>query len=555
MRIQGQLYFLVSSFILLFGFEILLSSCASRSAPSGGPQDTLAPVLDTAFPPNMSTNFTEKEITLVFNEYIQLKSAAQQISFSPPLKNKPTITNKGKELIINWERDTLLDSTTYIISFGTAIADFTEGNVNEKIKYVFSTGDYIDSLSLGGVVMSAGNSEPVADIMVALYDLATLKSMDSIPFKNIPTYYAYTSENGTFSLSNMKYADFHVVAFEDKRGNFKMTTGTEKVAFLKDTVSTSLDMEPLKLVAFDPASADRFYGARQVEQGNIQLAFNYSVPGLEVSFLDTGISDEFHFLSLNENKDTANFWFKQNERDTIALLLKSNGEILDTAVASLSDLEGSPFTLQPIREEVKYTEPVLLKASSPVKTVYDSLILVYTNTDTLNVTAEPGKDNPLIVSLQPSKRLDDYTIFLKKGAVENIFGEKNDSLTFDIITLKKEDLGNLDFRVTADTTFPLVLQISNPDKEKIIDTSFTGSILLKLRNMESGIYEINLIIDENGDGKWTTGDYLERRQPERIIRYAEEAEIRANWDLELEWLPDIPRPQSVNLKGSRSDKN
>ncbi len=555
MQLNRQLVFILTTLSLLIFFEISLNSCASRSAPSGGPKDTLAPVLDTAFPPNMTLNFNEKEVVLVFNEYIQLKSAAQQISFSPPLKNKPTITLKGKELKIGWKEDTLLENTTYIISFGTAIADYTEGNVNEKIKYVFSTGDYIDSLSLSGSVMDISNGEAVEKIMVGLYDLKTIKSKDSIPFNNLPTYYAYTDENGRFSLSNMKYSDFLVVAFEDARGNFKMTTGKEKVAFIKDTISTSLEPEPMKLMAFDPQSPDRLYGARHTDRGQIEVSFNYAPKNLSVEFLDTSFNKEFHFLSLNKEKDTASFWFKKGERDTLALVIMSDSVALDTAIVSLKDFDDASFTLKPKYKEVKFNEPIYIKGSTPIKAIYDSLIYMVSDKDTVEIRNAEIDKNPLLLALKPANRPKQYSLIFEQGAIENIFGKKSDSARFDFSSLAKSDLGNLDFTVKVDSTSPIVLQIFNPAEQKIIDTTFNETIKIKMRYMKAGIYEVRIIVDEDGNGKWTTGSYFDQRQPERIIEYLEKAEVRANWDLDLEWRPNISEPQYAKPKESLSDKN
>lgn len=556
MRLNRQLVFVFTTICLLTFFEIFLNSCASRSAPSGGPRDTLAPVLDTSFPPNMSLNFKEKEVVMVFNEYIQLKNAAQQISFSPPLKNKPTISQKGKELKIEWSEDTLLENTTYIISFGNSVADFTEGNVNEKIKYVFSTGNYIDSLSLSGTVMDVRTGEAIEKIMVGLYDINTLKNNgDSIPFKNLPTYYAYTDENGQFVLSNMKYSRFLAVAFEDARGNFKMTTGKEKVAFLSDTITTSLDMERITLLAFNPASPDRFYGAKHTGRGQILLPFSYTPPSLQVDFLDSTLKNQFHFISFDDNKDTATLWFNQPERDSITLFIKTDSTAADTAVVQLKAYGESSFTLSPTFKEVKFNEPILFESTSPIKAIYDSLVILTNGKDTLNQGQWQITQNPLVAAYQPSSRPKQYSLYFKQGAVESLFGEKSDSNNFDFTGLAKADLGNLNFTVKADSTYPLVLQFFSPDNEVIADTSFRGQITLKLRFMKAGEYSARLIVDTDGNGQWTTGSYLDMRQPERIIEYIEKAEVRANWDLELDWRPDLSKPQKVKLKESRSLKN
>lgn len=555
MQLKNQLLFVLISLSLLVLFELFLSSCASRSAPSGGPKDTLAPKLDTAFPPNQSLNFKQKKIILVFDEYLQLKNPAQQISFSPPLKNKPTITQKGKELSIDWSKDTLLDNTTYIISFGTAIADFTEGNVNEKIKYVFSTGSFIDSLNLGGTVIDITNGEGVEQIMLGLYDLSTLKGSDSIPFNNSPTYYAYTNENGQFSLSNLKYADFHVVAFEDLRGNFKMSSGKEKVAFSADTLHTSLENPKLNLVAFLPASPNRFYGAKHIDKGKIELAFNYRTQGLSVDILSDQSDSSFQYLSLNKAKDTATFWFQETNLDSLSLFVQEADSISDTVVVSLKDFKDALLAVGAGNPEIRFNENILLKVNAPVKAVNFDTIRVFTDKDTLKVSEIRKDPKPFTINLKSKKRSKQFQLYLPKGTVTDIFGRSNDSTLLDFDGLNKDELGNLNFKVTADSSSPLVLQMFFSENLKIIDTSFTSSLNLDLRYLMPGEYDVKLIIDRDGDGKWTTGNYFEKRQAETIIEYTDKAEIRANWDLDLEWRPKLESFQPKKVKESPSDKN
>lgn len=140
----------LSLFVLLaLIFEVGISSCASRSSPDGGPKDTIAPILDTSYPPNLSTHFTAKEIELRFEEYLSLKNPFDQINISPLLPEDLVVEGRGKRVMIELG-DSLKPNTTYIISFGSSLADLNEGNVNKNFKYVFSTGSYIDSLELRG---------------------------------------------------------------------------------------------------------------------------------------------------------------------------------------------------------------------------------------------------------------------------------------------------------------------------------------------------------------------------------------------------------------------
>ncbi len=143
---------------ILFLVALTMTSCAKRGSITGGLKDTLAPVLTMSFPKNYSTNFKAKEIKLTFDEYVKLKDLNKQLIISPPMKYDPLITptSVSKNITIKI-LDTLQPNTTYSFNFGQSIEDNNEGNPYNQFKYVFSTGDYIDSLSIGGTVKDAYN--------------------------------------------------------------------------------------------------------------------------------------------------------------------------------------------------------------------------------------------------------------------------------------------------------------------------------------------------------------------------------------------------------------
>ena len=123
--------------------------CASMQKPQGGPRDRTPPKLLKSTPPNMTRNFSLKEIRLDFDEYFNLKSPFQEITISPSQDKIPTYKVSKKSIVIDF-KDTLQKNTTYVINFGKAIADVNEGNVLNNFTYVFSTGPHIDSLSISG---------------------------------------------------------------------------------------------------------------------------------------------------------------------------------------------------------------------------------------------------------------------------------------------------------------------------------------------------------------------------------------------------------------------
>lgn len=444
----------------------------------------------------------------------------------------------SREVNISW-KDTLLDSTTYIISFGTAITDFTEGNANEKIKYVFSTGDFIDSLEIDGYVYDK-EDKTVKDIMVGLYDLKTLEKNDSIPFLNLPTYYDYTDENGRFELSNLKYSKFAVVAFQDMRQNFKLNSGAELMGFLPDTIATTIHNESIKINLFLPEPVKRFYGAKHTGYGKIEFAYSYPVPALTVKALPANDSIG-GLLTQNKTKDSATYWFNPaSYSDSITLYISQAETVMDTATILFKEYTAENFSPKLASAEVRNTDPIVWTTEAPITKVDTSLIFIYSESDTAGVYIEDSIFMMRSLNLIPKKRFKEFTIEVPEGAITNFFEKVNDTINAAIKTLGRDDLGNLDFIVKADsTTYPLILKIYSENGKKIIhESSFNGGTTVNFRNQKPGVYKAELILDKDGNGKWSTGNYLEGKQPEKVLYYSESIEIRANWDLELEWRID-----------------
>ncbi len=100
---------LFSVFIVL----LILSSCARRGRPEGGPKDFDKPIMIKADPDFKSLQFEEDQIKIYFDEYVKLKEVNTQLIISPPLKYNPVITplgNPSKKITIKL-RDTLQENT------------------------------------------------------------------------------------------------------------------------------------------------------------------------------------------------------------------------------------------------------------------------------------------------------------------------------------------------------------------------------------------------------------------------------------------------------------
>ena len=213
---------------------IILGSCAKRGSIDGGLKDTLAPVLKMSFPKNQSVNFTGKEIKLVFDEFVKLKGIEKQLIISPPMNQIPDIspTTASKFITIKI-KDTLKPNTTYSLNFGQSIEDNNEANAYKQFKYVFSTGNYIDSLAVGGSIKDAYSKKTDNFVSVMLYEVND-KYKDSIIYKQNPRYITNTLDSlKSFRIENIKAGKYQLIAIKDKNGNNKFDPREEKIGFQK----------------------------------------------------------------------------------------------------------------------------------------------------------------------------------------------------------------------------------------------------------------------------------------------------------------------------------
>jgi uncharacterized protein (DUF2141 family) len=211
---------IIISFMLCFAAAIqsisLISGCAQISAPTGGPRDSLPPVLVSSRPVIKSLQVADNKITLSFNEYVEVIDYKLR-----------TVTVKLK--------DTLQPNTTYSINFGNAIVDINEGNPLANFTFVFSTGNVIDTLTLRGKIVLAETGKTDSTILAMLYRNAA----DSAVEKRRPDYISRPDGNGNFTFYNLPAGNFKLYALKDGDGSKTYNAKTELFAFAEAAITVS----------------------------------------------------------------------------------------------------------------------------------------------------------------------------------------------------------------------------------------------------------------------------------------------------------------------------
>ena len=208
--------------------------------PTGGPKDTIPPVIVYMNPNNFSTNIDTlhpPKIYVEFDEYIQLKDQQKELYTSPAMKKQPSVTRRGKGIVITI-KDTLRPDITYAINFGSSLCDNNEGNPLHGMRYVFSTGDTVDSMYMSGYTADSYKADSVSKTFIYFFIADSVeqpKEWDSTMFKYKPHVIARAEKNGIFIAQNLKPVPYRIYAFEDTNNNMMYEPSVDQIGFLDTT--------------------------------------------------------------------------------------------------------------------------------------------------------------------------------------------------------------------------------------------------------------------------------------------------------------------------------
>ena len=528
-----KIHFLLFAFLILF-----FSQCAKKGRPSGGPKDEDAPLFVTADPPYESINFDKNEINIYFNEYIKLKDLNKQLIVSPPLNpsNPSLISPQGSpSKFINIKiLDTLKENSTYIFDFGNSVQDNNESNTLERFKYVFSTGTYIDSLTLEGSVKNSFKSEDLKNIKLLLYRLDSSYS-DSAVYKRKPDYVTSSLDTSNYKFSNLRKGNYLLVALNDERSDYLFNPKADEIGFLKDTISLPRDSILKDIISiFKEELPYKFKRGKEISKGQLILGYEGKVTKINIETL-SAVPDNFQTITFPEkDKDTINLWHTPIERDSLIFKVNNNG-ISDTIVIKLrkkeiDSLKVSPQTIGVI----DYKDTLFLSTNNPIIKI-DTTKINFIDTDTINILYTPyisKKENKIGFIFQ-KKFKKTYKLNVYPNALTDIFNTSNDTIISQFKTRSLEDYGEITLDVKNTKKTPVIIQLTDLNDKTIAQETTSVSKNISFKYLNPNRYKIRIIYDTNNNGKWDTGNYLAKKQPELVEYLPEIQEVRANWQLPI----------------------
>ncbi len=556
-----------------------ITRCASISAPTGGPKDTIPPTLIHSIPLNKSINFREKTITLEFDEHIKADKLSDQLIITPTISGEYEEFIKKNIIKISFE-DFFADSTTYTLNFREGLQDITESNPTIDNRFTFSTGTFIDSMKITGTVLSLMEQDTVENAIVGLY-----RTDDTVTIYNgVPYYFSQTTKNGAYNIENIKNGHYLIYAFNDANKNLKLDFNSEAYTFLSDTlvldsmpISKNFCINKLDLTTFKQTTAlpsGRYY----------EVNFNKYVTDFTATLLDSSVT---LYSNLAKQNKSIRFYNHINFTDSVLVSFSAtdslNNSLSDSTYVKFTEsrrkVDDFTLAIKPPQSKainpdfdinITFSKPVLGHSLDSLYFEYDT-ITIYNIPDTLfqwnnhrdKLTIPIILDKAVIDTLiaqqkrsAATKTVDDNApqqetirqkstekeknpkraniglrLYIGSGTFVSADLDSNIMSSINYKFIVPENVGTQEINISTQY-HKFTVQLLTEKFELVAETA--NSMKFAFNNIEPGKYRIRVLIDTNADGFWSPGNMLENKPPEPIYIYPEILVIRADWKTKLD---------------------
>ncbi|MBP1617309.1 MAG: hypothetical protein H6Q14_1136 [Bacteroidetes bacterium] len=592
---QNALNNLVRSLTIILSV-FLFMSCASRGTPGGGKYDLDPPKLVSIDPKMNALNVSHvKNITMVFDENVQLENPSEKVIITPPQKVAPIFTTINRKIKVEI-RDTLIPNSTYVIDFTDALADMNEKNVLENFVVCFSTGNKIDSMEVSGKVLQADNLEPVSGIYVGLHSNLSDSAFVKLPFGRI----SKTNSKGEFTIRGVTPNKYRLYALKDANRDFKYDSPAEQIAFLDSLIvpssipATRVDtvfkankktVDSLVTKAYTRFLPDNIILRSFTSSFKRQFLQKYERPNRSNVVLYFGgptLRPRFELLHTKPNpnfplveerslqNDTVKYWITDPEilkNDSLLLRIRYiktdslniGRETTDTIKLNFREFKGVKKNdkdkgkgkgKDKDKDEIKFLgiktnasgsvdilQMLNIEFEEPVCDFDQKKIVLSHVKDSVFTpvpyTLLPDSLNPrrykIAYKWQPG---EDYVLHADSAAFHSYYGLWSNMLDGKFKVKKEEEYGHiyLDIKNLPQNVPAFVELLDKGDKPIRRSKVKDAGALFKYVN--PGTYYARLVIDSNNNGKWDTGEYADKRQPEMVYYLHKSILLKAYFEME-----------------------
>ena len=525
-------------------------ACANPIPPTGGPKDLDPPVLIQTVPENKTLNFQGSEIELIFDEYIKEENLLTQLMITPNIKGNYNYKVNRNRIVLSFT-EPFDSTTTYTLNFREGIKDITEGNVPPNLKFVFSTGDFLDSASVRGIVRSLLSKKPLDEVTLSLYQYPDTITI----FDGPPRYSTQTNEEGLFVIENIKNGTYTMFSLDDKNRNLTLESQSEGYGFLAEPLAIEDSLGTTDIFLFNLDTRPIVLQNSRPVGHHYEAKFNKSLSGYKILTENHNL-----FSQLIEDNQTLRIYRSDQVTDSLGLQIMvedSLAQSLDTLLyvkfsESTRKLEDFTGRLEPGNEEVnKYWKGDLELTKPAARFNYDSIYFQFDSLYTIILSDTMFSNNYSNNSFDIEFNFRTYLVedsifqnwdgeFKLVFAPGSIISPENDSMKSITRTYSFKDPKDYGIiRGTISNNYRhYFLQLVDKSLEVVeeIYVSSSQPYQYEFNHIKPGTYSIRILVDENGNGVWDPGNIRTSQLPEKVYLFynsnvgSQEINLRANWE-------------------------
>lgn len=556
-----------TTYFWLFAAFLIISSCAVREAPKGGPEDKTPPAILGVDPAEGSILLPlDASFDVTFSKTMQHENTEGAIFLSPVFWGYPRFKWSGKKLTIV-PPENLRGGTTYILTIGANATDIRGNKLGRSQSFAFSTGIAIDSGGISGAIFSTDGQHIAYDIWAYALGDSGAEGF----YRRIPDYATQVDSIGGFKIEHLGNNSYLVVAVNDKNDDLFWDPSSEEIG-LPPSILNITSGEQIEKIILRPARRDTAtaYISKATPLSRQRIAVEFS----QLPQKDRMLNPDLYRISYN-NDSLLNFG-PPYIGEGGALIFETDPQIAGRSYQLIShglvSIWGVPFDSAGIRftgiempDTVKATLQTIFPPNGSTSIYEDSLIemtfskgiraltlptavtVMADSIDTLRFS--PAWVTPNIVRLRFPARIPrekKINISLKADKMQDDFqNTMGDSiLSFSFRLPPQDTVGSVTATLESGRVGNIIGILSNYSQEKGTYQShleLAGGF--NFSSVMPGIYRFELFADSDSNGEWSPGVISPFQPSERFLFIPDTVTVRSRWatDIGSVSLPILPR--------------
>lgn len=300
----------------------------------------------------------------------------------------------------------------------------------------------------------------------------------------------------------------------------------------------------------------RLLKAEVPRKNNIRFSFSWPADKIEIKTLNFNTDTTWLVKEISKNYDTITWYLKNLPVDTLETLVLYQTDTLEHLFLKLdpkrqkpglsrrqqkkedekkeflgieSNIKGGVLLLNQI-PEIEFFHPI-------EKVINDSILLVI-GEDSLYAPDFEFTDllkRKVRFPVVPEEE-QRYVIQFPDSSFIDWNGVYNENTQIRFRTKSLRDYGVLVLNIKPEASQPYIFQLLTEKEIVLKEYYFSSDTLITIEHLEPATYVFKVIFDNNGNKRWDSGNYNYSIQPEKVVYNLKKIQVRANWDVEEEWI-------------------